>query len=47
MKYDPAPTTPDPDSEDTRSPFERFEDLVRRVVAVPKSEIDNKRREAS
>jgi hypothetical protein len=32
---------PEPDA---RTPFERFEDLTRKLVRVPKSEIDEKRR---
>jgi hypothetical protein len=33
-----AERVPEPD--DRRTPFERFEDLTRRIVAVPKSEVD-------
>lgn len=29
-----------PEPEDKRTPFERLEDLTRRVVKVPKSEVD-------
>jgi hypothetical protein len=29
---------------DKRSPFERFEDLTRRVVKVPKAEVDELRK---
>ncbi len=35
---DPASNGSDPP--DTRTAFERFEDLTRRVVAVPKAEVD-------
>lgn len=28
-----------------QSPFERFADFTRRIVAVPKSEVDKKKRE--
>lgn len=30
----------------TRSPFERFADLVKRVVSVPKEQADQKRKSA-
>ena len=33
--------SPDPDSEDQ---FERFEQVLKRVIAVPKTEIDAKRK---
>ncbi len=33
-----------PSDEDNRTPFERFEDVLRRVVAVPKTDLDEKRR---
>lgn len=36
-----------PDQEpDTRSPFERFADLAKRVVNVPKEQADQKRKSA-
>jgi hypothetical protein len=31
---------PPPDPDDPRTPFQRFEDLARRVIRVPKSEVD-------
>ena len=34
---------PPPEPDDGRSPFERFEDVLRKVVSVPKSEIPKKR----
>lgn len=30
-------------AEDKRTPYQRFEDLARKIVAVPKSEIDELR----
>lgn len=33
-----------PPDDDNRTPFQRFEDMLRKVVSVPKSEIDEKRR---
>jgi hypothetical protein len=45
MSDDPASRSPDPKPDD-RTPFQRFEDVLRKVVAVPKSEVDKKRREA-
>jgi hypothetical protein len=30
---------------DSRTPFERFEDFTRRLMAVPKKEIDQKQKE--
>lgn len=45
MTDKPTGRSPDPRPPDgERSPFERFEDVLRKVVAVPKSEIDKKRR---
>jgi hypothetical protein len=41
MSDDPA-SRPDPPP-DGRTPFERFEDVLRKVVSVPKSEIPKKR----
>lgn len=39
---DPAP---DPDPQDEpQTPFERFEDLAKKLVKVPKREIDERRR---
>jgi hypothetical protein len=38
---------PVPDKPDDRTPFQRFEDLTRRLITVPKSEIDEKRRPKS
>jgi hypothetical protein len=35
---EPASNAPEP--EDTRTPFERLEDLTRRLLKVPKSEVD-------
>lgn len=43
MSDDPASSRPEPPP-DERTPFERFEDVLRKVVSVPKSEIDKKRR---
>jgi hypothetical protein len=37
----PIPDTPN----DGRTPFERFEDFTRRIMAVPKKEIDEKAKE--
>jgi hypothetical protein len=34
---------PPPEPDDGRSPFERFEDVLRKVVSVPKSELPKKR----
>ena len=34
---------PPPDPQNERTPFERFEDVLRKVVSVPKSEIDKHR----
>lgn len=35
--------SPDPPpSPDTQSPFERFEEFARRVVSVPKTELDRR-----
>lgn len=45
MIDDPAASrSPDP-KPDERTPFERFEDVLRKVVDVPKSEVDKRRRE--
>jgi hypothetical protein len=33
-----------PEPADQRTPFERFENLTKRVVAVPKSEVDVQRK---
>jgi len=44
MSDDPASRSPDPTPDDPRTPFRRFEDVLRKVVAVPKSEVDKKRR---
>jgi hypothetical protein len=41
---DPDSRNPNEPPDDQRTPFERFEDVLRKVVAVPKSEIDRKRR---
>jgi len=35
---------PAPDKPDDRTPFQRFEDLTRRLIAVPKSDIDDERK---
>ena len=32
----------DPDKDDERDAFERFENVLKRVLSVPKSEIDKK-----
>lgn len=42
VEGDPA-TTEAETSDDDRSEFERFEDLARRLVRVPKSEVDAER----
>lgn len=34
---------PAPDDEDDRTPFQRFEDLARRLVHVPKREVRERR----
>jgi hypothetical protein len=34
----------DVDANDLRTPFERFEDLTRRLTKVPKSEVDKLRK---
>jgi hypothetical protein len=34
-----------PAHEDERTPFERFKDLARRIIAVPKEEVDRKKAE--
>lgn len=34
---------PPPEPDDGRSPFERFEDVLRKVVSVPKSQLPKKR----
>lgn len=31
---------PPPDPDDPRTPFQRFQDLAKRVITVPKSEVD-------
>jgi len=31
---------PPPGPEDPRTPFQRFQDLAKRVITVPKSEVD-------
>jgi hypothetical protein len=45
MSDDPSSRSPDPEPAggDDRTPFERFEDVLRKVVSVPKSEIPKKR----
>jgi len=35
-----APVVKPPDADDARTPFERFQDLARRLLRVPKAEID-------
>ncbi len=35
-----------PEPADERTPFERFEDLTRKIVAVPKAEVDALRKKA-
>ncbi|MEN3335674.1 MAG: hypothetical protein V7641_5039 [Blastocatellia bacterium] len=34
-----------PQPEDTRTPYQRFEDLARQVLTVPKKEIDKRQEE--
>jgi len=41
MKKSATPPPPKPDS---LTPFERFSDFARRIIAVPKSEIDEQAR---
>jgi len=43
MTDDPSPSS-SPDQDDGKTPFERFEDVLRKVVTVPKSEVDNQLR---
>ncbi len=45
MTDDPASSGPEqpPPNDDGRTPFDRFEDVLRKVVSVPKSEVDEKR----
>jgi hypothetical protein len=38
-------TMVDPQPEDTRTPYERFNDLARQVFTVPKKEIDKRQAE--
>lgn len=45
MSDDPDSQSPDQPPADPRTPFERFEDVLRKVVVVPKSEVDRVRRE--
>lgn len=42
MSDDPAASRPDPPP-DGPTPFERFEDVLRKVVTVPKSAVDAER----
>ena len=42
MSDDPASSRPEPPP-DERTPFERFEDVLRKVVTVPKSSVDARR----
>lgn len=35
----------EPQPEDTRTPFERFQDLAKQVFSVPKEEIDKRQAE--
>lgn len=44
---DASPNGSDPASSDSATPFERFERLTRRLVSVPKEEIDKQRKKAS
>jgi hypothetical protein len=39
----PSPSPPSPESSE-QTPFERFVDFARKIVAVPKSEIDEQER---
>jgi len=44
MGDDPNSRSPEHElADDQRTPFERFEDVLRKVVAVPKSEVDRRR----
>lgn len=38
-----GPTVNGSEPEDTRTPFERFEDLTKQLLSVPKAEIDERR----
>lgn len=38
-------TMVDPQPEDTRTPYERFDDLAKKVFSVPKKEIDRRQAE--
>lgn len=40
---EPDSPSPSPQPDDPRTPFQRFEDVLRKVVSVPKSEIPKKR----
>jgi hypothetical protein len=47
MSDDPGPSGSNPGEQspdDKRTPFQRFEDVLRKVVAVPKTEVDERRR---
>jgi hypothetical protein len=39
----PSPSAPSPDASE-QTPFERFVDFARKIVAVPKAEIDEQER---
>jgi len=43
-RMDPGRSTSEPDN-DPRSPFEKFEYLARRLVAVPKHEVDKRQQD--
>jgi hypothetical protein len=45
MGSDPASSPTQPPDDDSRTPFERFEDVLRKVVSVPKSEVDKRRQQ--
>ena len=39
------PKPKDEQEQDEKTPFERFEQFVKKIAAVPKEEVDEKRRE--
>jgi hypothetical protein len=43
MSDDPASGSRPDQPPDERTPFERFEDVLRKVVSVPKTEVDKRR----
>lgn len=43
MTQDPSSRSPQQPIPDDRTPFERFEEVLRKVVSVPKAEVDKRR----